>query len=55
LNTNIRGISGYATSDLLEPHPTKPGYWKIFGRKDDQIIHSTGEKVAFSPENNASR
>ncbi|KAJ7367487.1 hypothetical protein DFH08DRAFT_677095 [Mycena albidolilacea] len=49
LNTNIRGISGYATSDLLEPHPTKPGYWKIFGRKDDQIIHSTGEKTNPGP------
>ena len=33
------------TSDLMEEHPTKPGYWKIYGRSDDQIMHSTGEKV----------
>ncbi|KAF7349949.1 Acetyl-CoA synthetase-like protein [Mycena venus] len=28
LNTNVGGIGAYATSDLLLPHPTKPGYWK---------------------------
>ncbi|KAJ7912191.1 hypothetical protein B0H13DRAFT_2008004 [Mycena leptocephala] len=49
LNIEIRGIRGYATSDLLEPHPTKAGYWKIFGRKDEQIIHSTGEKTNPAP------
>jgi hypothetical protein len=45
LNTNVGGIGAYATSDLLLPHPTKPGYWKVFGRTDDQIMHNTGEKV----------
>ncbi|PBK96038.1 acetyl-CoA synthetase-like protein [Armillaria gallica] len=46
INTKINGIDAYATSDLLMPHPTKPGLWKIFGRADDQIIHNTGEKVS---------
>lgn len=44
-NTKIDGVDAYATSDLLAPHPTKPGYWKVHGRVDDQIMHSTGEKV----------
>lgn len=33
------------TSDLLTEHSDKPGYWKIYGRADDQIMHNTGEKV----------
>ncbi|KAJ7894322.1 hypothetical protein B0H14DRAFT_802925 [Mycena olivaceomarginata] len=49
LNTNVRGIGAYATSDLLLPHPTKPGYWKVFGRTDDQIMHNTGEKTNPGP------
>ncbi len=44
-NTTIDGVPAYATGDLLTPHPTKPHFWKIFGRVDDQIMHSTGEKV----------
>ncbi|KAJ7087037.1 hypothetical protein C8R43DRAFT_939403, partial [Mycena crocata] len=52
LNTQVRGIDAYATSDLLMPHPTKHGYWKIFGRTDDQIIHSTGEKTNPGPLEN---
>ena len=27
------------------PHESKPGLWKIYGRSDDQIMLSTGEKV----------
>jgi hypothetical protein len=45
LNTKVKGVDAYATSDLLMPHPTKPGYWKVYGRLDDQIMHNTGEKV----------
>ncbi|KAG2005476.1 ICS [Coprinopsis cinerea AmutBmut pab1-1] len=48
-NTTVRGIPAYATSDLLIPHPTKPHLYKIYGRKDDQIIHSTGEKTNPTP------
>ncbi|KAJ6555930.1 hypothetical protein B0H19DRAFT_1210704 [Mycena capillaripes] len=49
LNIKVRGIGAYATSDLLLPHPTKPGYWKVFGRTDDQIMHNTGEKTNPGP------
>jgi hypothetical protein len=45
LNTKFRGQEAYATSDILVPHPTKPGRWKITGRADDQIMLSNGEKV----------
>lgn len=45
INTQVDGHDGYATSDLLEPHPTKPGLWRIFGRADEQIMLSNGEKV----------
>ena len=41
----VDGVGAYATSDLLESHPTMPGYYKVYGRVDDQIMHSTGEKV----------
>ncbi|KAF8895886.1 hypothetical protein CPB84DRAFT_1782092 [Gymnopilus junonius] len=26
----IRNTPAYATGDLLQPHPTKPGFWKFF-------------------------
>ena len=46
-NTKVNGVDAYATSDLLAPHPTKEGLWTVFGRVDDQIMHSTGEKVGL--------
>ncbi|TFY80855.1 hypothetical protein EWM64_g3157 [Hericium alpestre] len=49
LNTKVDGHHAYATSDLLLPHPTKSGLWKIYGRKDDQIMLSTGEKTNPGP------
>ncbi|PBK89816.1 acetyl-CoA synthetase-like protein [Armillaria gallica] len=48
-NAQVEGRDAYSTSDLLEPHPTKEGFWRIFGRVDDQIMHSTGEKTNASP------
>ncbi|KLO14348.1 acetyl-CoA synthetase-like protein [Schizopora paradoxa] len=51
-NTRVDGTDAYATGDLLTPHPTKAGYWKVFGRADDQIIFSTGEKANPSPLEN---
>ncbi|KAL7284715.1 hypothetical protein ACG7TL_002021 [Trametes sanguinea] len=45
INIKIDGLDGYATNDLVEPHPTRPNYWKLLGRADDQIILSNGEKV----------
>ena len=43
------GVPGYDTNDVLAPHPTKPGFYKVFGRADDQIMHSTGEKTNPGP------
>ena len=39
------GVDAYATNDLLEPHPTREGFWKVYGRVDDQIMLSNGEKA----------
>jgi hypothetical protein len=44
-NSKWNGDDAYVTGDLLAPHPTKEGFWKIFGRADDQIMLSNGEKV----------
>ncbi|KAI0702388.1 acetyl-CoA synthetase-like protein [Cerioporus squamosus] len=44
-NTKIGDRDAYATSDLVVPHPTKSGLWKIVGRADEQIILSNGEKT----------
>ncbi|PBK69905.1 acetyl-CoA synthetase-like protein [Armillaria solidipes] len=49
INTNVDGTDGFATSDLFIPHSTKPGYWKIIGRIDDQIVHNTGRKTNPGP------
>ncbi|KAE9382787.1 NAD(P)-binding protein, partial [Gymnopus androsaceus JB14] len=46
---NLPDVSGYSTSDLFEPHPTIPNLWKIVGRIDDVIIHSSGEKTVPAP------
>ncbi|PIL34315.1 hypothetical protein GSI_03090 [Ganoderma sinense ZZ0214-1] len=45
LNTNICGVDAYATNDLVVPHPTRKGFWKLYGRRDDQIVLSNGEKT----------
>ena len=44
-NTTIDGVEAYATNDLVVPHPKRPGYWKLIGRRDDQIVLANGEKV----------
>ncbi|KAF8971811.1 hypothetical protein BDZ97DRAFT_1913708 [Flammula alnicola] len=46
---NLPDVKGYATSDLFIPHPTKDYLWKIVGRVDDVIIHSSGEKTVPPP------
>ncbi|KAI0350281.1 acetyl-CoA synthetase-like protein [Trametes cingulata] len=45
VNTQVDGQDAYATSDLVEPHPTKPNLWRIYGRADEQIMLSNGEKT----------
>ncbi|PSR72124.1 hypothetical protein PHLCEN_2v12004 [Hermanssonia centrifuga] len=44
INTHVDGHNAFATKDLFVSHETKAGLWKIYGRADDQIILSTGEK-----------
>lgn len=44
-NYEHNGRQAYATGDLMAPHPTKKGYWATYGRADEQIMLSTGEKV----------
>ncbi|KIK57239.1 hypothetical protein GYMLUDRAFT_247199 [Collybiopsis luxurians FD-317 M1] len=46
---NLPDVRGYVTSDIFEPHPTIPDLWKIVGRLDDVIIHSSGEKTVPAP------
>ncbi|KZV64362.1 acetyl-CoA synthetase-like protein [Peniophora sp. CONT] len=45
LDATIDGKPACETKDLLEQHPTRPELWKVFGRADDQIVLSTGEKT----------
>ncbi|EJT96901.1 acetyl-CoA synthetase-like protein, partial [Dacryopinax primogenitus] len=42
-------VRAFDTNDLLEPHPTRAGYWKVIGRADDQIMMSNGEKTNPGP------
>lgn len=45
MNTKEGDQDAYATSDIVVPHPTQPGRWKIVARADEQIVLSNGEKV----------
>ncbi|EMD35494.1 hypothetical protein CERSUDRAFT_157295 [Gelatoporia subvermispora B] len=49
LNVTVRDRRAYATNDLLQRHPTRPDLWRVFGRADDQIMLSTGEKTNPGP------
>ena len=42
-----QGVEEWQTKDLFLPHPVKPGLWKYYGRKDDVMVLSNGEK--FNP------
>ncbi|KAM5540085.1 hypothetical protein V8D89_006225 [Ganoderma adspersum] len=44
-NMTVDGQDAYATSDIVAPHPTKRGLWRIVGRADEQIVLSNGEKT----------
>ncbi|KAJ7618755.1 male sterility protein-domain-containing protein [Roridomyces roridus] len=49
LNTFVDGVPALDTNDLLVRHPTNEKLWKVYGRQDDQIMHSTGEKTNPAP------
>ncbi|KAF8075758.1 putative aminoadipate reductase [Lyophyllum atratum] len=46
---NLPDADGYSTSDIWATHPTKKHLWKIVGRVDDVIVHSSGEKTVPGP------
>ncbi|KIJ29342.1 hypothetical protein M422DRAFT_269298 [Sphaerobolus stellatus SS14] len=45
INTAIDGVPAYDTNDLVVRHAQNEGLWKFYGRHDDRITHSTGEKT----------
>ncbi len=47
-NSVIDGRPAFSTNDLLQRHPTKHHLFRVYGRKDDQLMLSTGEKVRRS-------
>ncbi|KAJ7624518.1 Alpha/Beta hydrolase protein [Roridomyces roridus] len=49
---NLSDVQGYATSDLCVNHPTKKHLWRIVGRLDDNLIHTSGEKTVPAPMEN---
>ncbi|KZT55779.1 acetyl-CoA synthetase-like protein [Calocera cornea HHB12733] len=49
---NIPGEFAYDTNDVAVPHPTQKNRYRILGRADDQIMHSTGEKTNPGPLEN---
>ncbi|KAJ6553198.1 hypothetical protein B0H19DRAFT_1030245 [Mycena capillaripes] len=46
---NLDDIRGYTTSDLCINHPQKKHLWKVIGRVDDALVHSSGEKTVPGP------
>ena len=49
IDTNVDGIGGCLIKDIITPHPARKDLWRIIGRVDDQIMHSTGEKTNPGP------
>ena len=47
LNHNMPGVAEWHTKDLFRRHPSKRNLWSFYGRKDDIIVLSSGEK--FNP------
>ncbi|UKZ86441.1 putative NRPS-like protein biosynthetic cluster [Trichoderma asperellum] len=35
----------WSTGDMYKKHPTKPNHWQYYGRTDNVIVFSTGEKL----------
>ncbi|KAJ7141641.1 hypothetical protein C8R46DRAFT_968667 [Mycena filopes] len=46
---NVADAKGYATSDLWVNYPEKKHLWKLIGRLDDVIVHSSGKKTMPTP------
>ncbi|KZV99470.1 acetyl-CoA synthetase-like protein [Exidia glandulosa HHB12029] len=48
-NLEINTHPALATNDIVARHPTNPMMFRIVGRLDDQLVHSTGEKTNANP------
>lgn len=46
-NIEVDGVPAFDTNDLVKRHSKNREIYCVVGRADDQIILSTGEKVAF--------
>ena len=44
LNHNVPGTSLWRTRDLFKRHPSKENLWQYYGRRDDIIVFSNGER-----------
>ncbi|KAJ6576444.1 hypothetical protein DFH09DRAFT_1149378 [Mycena vulgaris] len=49
LDTIHQGVPAFNTNDLLVRHPENEKLWRLYGRQDDQIMHSNGEKTNPGP------
>ncbi|KAJ7918834.1 hypothetical protein B0H13DRAFT_2187284 [Mycena leptocephala] len=48
-NIEVDGVPAYDTNDIVQRHPTVPTLYRVYGRVDDQIMHSNGEKTNPGP------
>ncbi|KAF7351301.1 Acetyl-CoA synthetase-like protein [Mycena sanguinolenta] len=48
-NLEIDGVPACDTGDIVQRHPTNPDLYRLYGRVDDQIMHSNGEKTNPGP------
>ncbi|KAK0200585.1 NRPS-like enzyme [Desarmillaria ectypa] len=44
-DSEIDGVKAFDTKDLVQLHPSNQNLFKVYGRADEQIMHSTGEKT----------
>ncbi|KAH7104870.1 acetyl-CoA synthetase-like protein [Auriculariales sp. MPI-PUGE-AT-0066] len=44
-NSEVDGVLGFASSDVVLRHPTLANSFRVMGRVDDQIVLSNGEKI----------
>ncbi|THH13763.1 hypothetical protein EW146_g6494 [Bondarzewia mesenterica] len=49
VNKTVDGKPAFATRDLFKRHPSDPTLWKVWGRADEQIMLSSGEKASHLP------
>ncbi|KAJ6518216.1 hypothetical protein C8R47DRAFT_1086338 [Mycena vitilis] len=48
-NTEVDGVPALDMKDIVQRHPTNPTLYRLYGRVDDQIMHSNGEKTNPGP------